>query len=347
MVATKIAFGTSPAPVEVRDEVWTPFTVEVQDGGSALIVDEDLDITVSLNTGTGALSGTLTVRSINGVATFDNVFYDNLDEDITIDVAASGLTGITAEAVVMADEFWISEENGDDSNDGKSRATPWKNLTQLASVTPSTSKRATKFRYEYGSLWVGQTLNAPILWASDLDHMIVHEPYGDPAKGRPWIDRNDLAGAGINATETRYNKFKGFRITNCNNGVFVAAIGTGSGGSGIAHGNVTEDCIIDTCTLDGTNYGLNTELNTVNCRVTNCIISNCGNDGASQFGETELEIDNCNIGFVGVNIPGTGPGDCITSHGGAGMSFHDNILHDCDDGIHSIHNSASNRSSGS
>ena len=73
-VATKIAIVTQPAGATESGVVFpTQPVIEIQDATSTRVPGATNAVTVSLASGTGALSGTLTVAAVNGTATFTDL----------------------------------------------------------------------------------------------------------------------------------------------------------------------------------------------------------------------------------------------------------------------------------
>ncbi len=96
----QLAFDTPRAAVEDAGAVWTPFTVRIEDAMGALVPTSGVDVVLVLTSGSDTLGGTLTKRSFNGIATFDDIHYDTA-EVITFDVTATGLTSIVGTMVTI------------------------------------------------------------------------------------------------------------------------------------------------------------------------------------------------------------------------------------------------------
>jgi hypothetical protein len=111
VVATKLVFGSQPGNVVVG-ETFGAFTVRAVDDSDALDVDFDGDVTVALETGSGALAGTLTESAVAGIATFDDVHIDTLNVDAVIEATADGLTAANS------DEFDVTAGTGTDGTAG-------------------------------------------------------------------------------------------------------------------------------------------------------------------------------------------------------------------------------------
>ncbi len=89
----QLAFDTPPAATEAAGAMWTPFTVRIEDNTGTLVPTSGADVTLVLTSGADTLNGTLTQRSFNGIATFDDISY-NTAETVVFDVTSVGLTGI-------------------------------------------------------------------------------------------------------------------------------------------------------------------------------------------------------------------------------------------------------------
>lgn len=105
IVATKLIFGSQPGNVVVG-QTFGAFTVRAVNASDALDTDFVDDVTVALQTGNGALAGTLTETAVAGIATFDDVHIDTLNTDAVIRATADGLTAADS------DEFDVTAGAG-------------------------------------------------------------------------------------------------------------------------------------------------------------------------------------------------------------------------------------------
>lgn len=105
IVATKLIFGSQPGNVIVG-QTFGAFTVRAVNDSDALDEDFEDDVTVALQTGNGALAGTLTETAVAGIATFDDVHIDTLNVDAVIQATADGLTAANS------DEFDVTAGTG-------------------------------------------------------------------------------------------------------------------------------------------------------------------------------------------------------------------------------------------
>ncbi|MEW6776759.1 MAG: hypothetical protein AB1405_10725 [Bdellovibrionota bacterium] len=112
--ATQLAFGTAPQPAEPESANWATFTVEVRDAGGALVTaDNTTDITISLATGSGSFSGTLTKQVSGGVATFDDLSffpYGSITFDATSSPVLTPITGVGMTITAVPYELTLDVE---------------------------------------------------------------------------------------------------------------------------------------------------------------------------------------------------------------------------------------------
>lgn len=91
IVATKLIFGSQPGNIIVG-QTFGAFTVRAVDDDNALDESFDGSVTITLQTGSGSLSGTTTRAAVGGIATFDNISINTLNTGAVIRASASGLT---------------------------------------------------------------------------------------------------------------------------------------------------------------------------------------------------------------------------------------------------------------
>ncbi|MFC1707294.1 FG-GAP-like repeat-containing protein [Planctomycetota bacterium] len=123
----ELVFGTHPAQSEPVDATWGAFTVEIQDANGNVVTTATNTVTIVLDGNeTGTLTGDVVNKpAVNGVATFDDLAYDAI-EDLTFDivddfgqaqaiaqqrVAVLGpadrvVFGVTPRSVEVKDEVW-------------------------------------------------------------------------------------------------------------------------------------------------------------------------------------------------------------------------------------------------
>lgn len=91
VVATKLMFTTQPANTVVGS-VMANVVVAAVDGDDNLDTSFTGDITLALQTGSGALFGTLTKAAVNGVATFNDLGNNTLNTGAVLRATSVGLT---------------------------------------------------------------------------------------------------------------------------------------------------------------------------------------------------------------------------------------------------------------
>jgi len=74
-IATKLAFDQQPVNCFVDSGI-PSFTVKILDSNDNLVTTATNDVSITVNSGTGTLHGTLLKAAINGIATFDDVSLD-------------------------------------------------------------------------------------------------------------------------------------------------------------------------------------------------------------------------------------------------------------------------------
>lgn len=99
--ASQLAFGTSPPASGNVGVNLTSFTVEARRPDNSVDNTFTGNIAISKASGTGTLSGTLTVAAVAGVATFSTLQLSAADT-YTLTASASGLTDITSGNIVVS-----------------------------------------------------------------------------------------------------------------------------------------------------------------------------------------------------------------------------------------------------
>ena len=97
--ASKLSFNNTPSTA-VEDSIMSTFTVTVEDAFGNT-VDATDQITISLASGAGSLTGTLVVNAIAGTATFSTLNH-NTQESITLTASSSGLTSATSSSITIS-----------------------------------------------------------------------------------------------------------------------------------------------------------------------------------------------------------------------------------------------------
>ena len=98
--ASRVAFLVQPSNTVAGATISPPVQVEIQNTLGGRVTTSSAPVTLSLaaNPGSGALSGTLTVAAVNGVATFSNLNVSRPGSGYTLAAASTGLTSATSTA---------------------------------------------------------------------------------------------------------------------------------------------------------------------------------------------------------------------------------------------------------
>jgi alpha-tubulin suppressor-like RCC1 family protein len=98
-IPARLAFTTQPTPAIAGAAIRPAVEVTVQDAHGNTVTDASSRITVALgnNPGGGALSGTVTVAAVNGVASFPDLNLDRSGRNYTLTAGTDGLSGITSD----------------------------------------------------------------------------------------------------------------------------------------------------------------------------------------------------------------------------------------------------------
>lgn len=109
VIGEKLGFSTGPANAQV-DVTMNPVVVQVQNAGGAAAASNGVPVTLTLTSGSGALSGTVTQNTdATGKATFDNLSINSVGTGKQLTATASGTgTGLTA---ALSGSFSITAES--------------------------------------------------------------------------------------------------------------------------------------------------------------------------------------------------------------------------------------------
>jgi len=93
----KLAFGVQPSHTVIGNKI-AAVTVKVLDSFGNLVTTPNYAVTLALtaNPGGGTLSGTRSVTTVNGVATFTDLSLNKLGNGYTLTASSTGLTGTTS-----------------------------------------------------------------------------------------------------------------------------------------------------------------------------------------------------------------------------------------------------------
>jgi hypothetical protein len=96
--ATRLVITTQPTGAQTGTQLLTQPVVEVRDANNALVSASSAPVTVAIASGSGSLSGTVTVNAVNGVASFNNLVITGTG-DHTLQFTSTGLTSATSSTI--------------------------------------------------------------------------------------------------------------------------------------------------------------------------------------------------------------------------------------------------------
>ncbi len=99
--ATKLGFNVQPSAVGVNTSISPAVKVEIQDASGARVTGSTANVTIAKLTGSGTLTGTLTVAAVAGLATFSDLKLDAADT-YTLRATSSGLTQADSSSFVVS-----------------------------------------------------------------------------------------------------------------------------------------------------------------------------------------------------------------------------------------------------
>ena len=100
----RLAFSAGPSATTAGTAITPAIQVEVQDGSGTLVATDTIPVTLTLasNPGGATLSGTTTVTTSGGVATFSGISLDRVASGYTLTASATGLSPATSAAFTIA-----------------------------------------------------------------------------------------------------------------------------------------------------------------------------------------------------------------------------------------------------
>jgi polygalacturonase len=118
--AAKLAFAQQPTNVTAGSAISPAITVDVEDSNGNIVTTDTSNVTLAIATGPGAISGTVTVAAVSGVATFNNVILDTVgaytlratDSSLTAAVSSSFNVAIAAASKLVFEQQPTSTTNG-------------------------------------------------------------------------------------------------------------------------------------------------------------------------------------------------------------------------------------------
>jgi uncharacterized repeat protein (TIGR03803 family) len=104
--SAQLAFEENPTNANAGATISPAVTVEVEDQFGNLVTTDSSNVTLSVNSGTGSLGGTLTKAAVNGVATFSNL-------SMTVAGAKTLLASDSTLSTAVSNSFTISAGSAD------------------------------------------------------------------------------------------------------------------------------------------------------------------------------------------------------------------------------------------
>lgn len=98
--STQLAFVQEPSTVTAGTPITPAITVDVEDINGNLVTTDDSTVTISVASGPGSATGTLTVSAVNGVATFNDVVLDTAGT-YTLEATDGSLTAATSSSFTI------------------------------------------------------------------------------------------------------------------------------------------------------------------------------------------------------------------------------------------------------
>jgi polygalacturonase len=100
-IASQLAYAVQPSNVMAGIPDSPSIVVDLEDSNGNLVTSNDSDVTLSVATGPGIASGTLTVAAVNGVATFNTVIFSAIGA-YTLEASDGSLTTATSNSFTVS-----------------------------------------------------------------------------------------------------------------------------------------------------------------------------------------------------------------------------------------------------
>lgn len=111
--AAQLAFAVQPADSFAGADITPNITVDVEDASGHLVASDDSPVTISIGSGSGTISGTLTETAVDGVATFSNLVISTAGR-YTLTATDGALTAATSIAFNVYPPGWVDTANWDE-----------------------------------------------------------------------------------------------------------------------------------------------------------------------------------------------------------------------------------------
>jgi hypothetical protein len=96
-VAAQLVYGQQPTDAVVDSVISPPVTVRIEDKDGNLVIDADLEVTIQLAANKSGLEGTLSVTPVGGIATFDDLTINQVDDNYRLQARAGSLETATSD----------------------------------------------------------------------------------------------------------------------------------------------------------------------------------------------------------------------------------------------------------
>ena len=106
----KLVFSQQPTNIVAGGIITPAITVFVEDNSGNVIASDNSSVTISVGSGPGTLSGTLTVTAVNGVATFSDVAVSAAGA-YTLKASDGSLTDATSTGFTVIPNGWVDTAN--------------------------------------------------------------------------------------------------------------------------------------------------------------------------------------------------------------------------------------------
>ncbi|HEY1921342.1 MAG TPA: Ig-like domain repeat protein, partial [Tepidisphaeraceae bacterium] len=100
-IGTQLIFSQQPTNRTAGADFSPAITVQIEDADGNVVAADDSNVTLSVSSGPGALTGTATVTAVNGIATFSNLALDT-SGTYTLTASDDNLAGITSNSFTVS-----------------------------------------------------------------------------------------------------------------------------------------------------------------------------------------------------------------------------------------------------
>jgi hypothetical protein len=100
-IATHLVFSQQPTNRTAGADFSPAITVFLEDADGSIVSADDSNVTLSINSGPGTLTGTATVSAVNGIATFSNLALDTAGT-YTLQATDGNIAGATSNSITVS-----------------------------------------------------------------------------------------------------------------------------------------------------------------------------------------------------------------------------------------------------